>query len=480
MKNCIAQPRRLFFLFQYALIVLLLGACAGPDLSTGHDYPGDTERGGFLSLFLNLQEEQSPPVRMELRAIEVLADPGSWQPLTPGTTFIDARTIAGGQIFLARGLLQPGNYSRIRLLLKESSLLHQDGLAALAVEQDAIELALPSSLYLDAGDSHSLFLTWDVSASLQDGPSLNPVLRIAPRLKKMIADAAYVSCPEINTVFMIRTDRNRVYDSMGVSDRPMYLFSSPVAPEENLFALTVSQPGIKRIGPSVNSVIESYRLPMTGEATHMTLDPDGRLAYIVDGERGTVMRMNLESGHVEERVRLGYGPVYILYLEKRNLLAVSLTLSQNVALLDPDTLANIGMISTGSRPAGMMVLNDLLYIAEEGGNSVLVYDLERNRMWKRIPVDFSPRRILAADGYIYVSNYDSRSISLLRPGQLGVTRNIPLPGAPLELAYVSTSRWIYVGNEGNNSISVIDPATSTVAGHIPLGARPGGIAVINR
>jgi len=479
MKN--AAGRTGVFIALFAVMTILQYSCTGPG-SLGQNEQGNAGPGGYLSLFLDLKEYQNiPDVEMNILSIDVLSDTGSWYPIASDAFTLEARKISQGQVFLGRGLLQPGYYSRIRLTLKNLLLRQQEGEIDLTPDKPTIEIGIPTKLYLDEGDSHSVFLSWDVRASLEESHRGMPVIQVAPRLRNLIADVAYVSCPEINTVFMIRTDKNKVCDSLGVGGHPTYLSSSAREREMNLFVLTNSGPEIKRISPSANRVVENYTLPLTGKAAHMTIDPSGQTAYIVDSQRGTVMSVSLQTGRVDHRERLGYDPAYIIYLHKQNLLAVSIPLSQSVALLNPETLTSIGSVATGIKPEGLMQLNDTkLYIAESGGNSVLVYDLERKGVAKRIPVDFSPRRILGADGYVYVSNYGSRTISVLRPGQPGVSRNIILSGAPLEMAYVPTSQWIYVGNEENKSISVIDPVTSTMVTDIQLGSIPGGIAVIDR
>jgi len=244
--------------------------------------------------------------------------------------------------------------------------------------------------------------------------------------------------------------------------------------------MTPEDLGVKRIAAAANRVVETYRLSMSGRPTHMALGPAGRRAYLIDRKRGNILRMDLQSGNVDLRARLGHGPVYILYLKKWNLLAVSFSLSQTVVLVDPEHLSPVLTISTSVRPEGLAVWKDrLLYIAESGSNTVLQYDLEQSRVVRRIPVGFSPRRILAVDNMIYVADYGSKSISMLRPGQLGVTRAIALSGRPLELADVATRKLIYVGNEDEQAITIIDPVTMKSVGTIQLGARPAGIAVMN-
>ncbi len=464
------------------LVALLqLSGCTSPGSSSSGTSLPVLSGNGRVSLFLSLKEDRGADLEMRIRSIELLSEGGSWQPLGAEVVTVRSGTIGNRQVFIGRSLLVPGYYSRLRLNLIDAALYQRmDERIPLTLETEVVEIKIPDPLYIDKGDSRSLFLSWDVQASLAEGARFRPVLRLAPSLKNLIADVAYVACPDINTVYMIRTDKNQVLDSLGVAGAPTYLLRAPFIPAENLYALTPEDLGVKRIAAAANRVVETYRLSMSGKPTHMALGPAGRRAYLIDRKRGNILRMDLQSGTVDLRARLGHGPVYIIYLKKRNLLAVSFSLSQTVVLVDPEHLSPVQTISTSGRPEGLAVWKDrLLYIAESGSNTVLQYDLEQSRTVRRIPVGFSPRRILALDNMIYVADYGSKSISMLRPGQLGVTRAIPLSGRPLELADVASRKFIYVGNEEEKAITIIDSVTMKVVGAIELGARPAGIVVMD-
>ncbi len=459
------------------LVSLLCGCVAGGGAGSGAGVVAPDA--GLLSLFLNLQQNRGPDLEMRLGSIEILSGGGTWQAVTGHVVTVRSGRVGDRRILLARTSLAPGNYHRLRLTLVDA-LLHEGRAERILTPVTRVaELAIPDSLFVGRGDSRSLFLSWDVPSSLAGGNSFRPVLSLAPRLKNLIADVAYVACPDINTVYMIRTDRNWVYDSLGVAGAPSYLLRAPQAATGSLYALTPADMGVKRIAAAANRVVETYRLSMAGRLTHMALGPQGRWAYIVDRARGNILRLDLRSGSVDRRVRLGYGPVYIIYLEKMNLLAVSLSFSQSVVLVDPETLATVRSISTSGRPEGLAVWRDkLLYIAESGSNTVLQYDLELGSAGRRIPVGFSPRRILALDDAIYVADYGSASLSILRPGQLGIARTLPLSGRPLEVADIHGRKLIYVGNEEEEAISIVDPVSMKSVGLIPLGARPAGITVM--
>ncbi len=457
------------------LLLLACGCVPGSAPGGGVARPRD---GGLLSLFLNLKQGRVPDLEMRISAIEILSGNGTWLPLAEHAITLRAGAIGGSRIFVARAPLAQGHYSRLRLTLSAAVLHDPSGSRPLALRTAVTELPIHDALFLGRGDSRSLFLSWDVQASLTDNRTFGPVLSLAPRLKNLIADVAYVACPDIDTVYMIRTDKNWVYDSLGVAGAPAYLFTAPLAAAESLYALTPGDMGVKRIAAAANRVVETYRISMAGRLTHMALGPRGQRAYIVDRQRGNILRLDLRSGNIDRRARLGYGPVYVIYLEKMNLLAVSLSLSQSVVLVDPETLATVRTISTSDRPEGLAAWRGFLYIAETGSSTVLRYDLEHGSAARRIPVGFSPRRILALDDAIYVADYGSASLSVLRPGQLGIARNITLSGRPLELADVRGRKLIYVGNEEEQAISIVDPVTMKPVGRIPLGTRPAGITVM--
>lgn len=469
--------RRVWVLGLFISLISLSG-CVEPANEKTIDFAEDAHKKGRLSFFLNLQSVRGPNVAMTISTVELLPESGKWESKDLDNLLVDAGTIRTDQKFLSRMVLPPGKYSKIRFVIESAQESKSGDRTTLTLKDSKVELNLHRILQISEGDSKSLFLTWDTKESLQEGV-FYPILRVAPKLKKLIADVAYVACPDIDTVFMINTKENRVVDSLGIQGQPRYLYESKLRGKDKVYALTSSE--LIAFSPSTNNIIERNNLSMIKQPVHMALSPDGRWAYILDQQRNSVSKMEIGSGAVETQVRLDHDPAYILYLEKRNMLVVSQRRGQSVVALDPENLTNIGSISTGMMPEGLMEADDrYLYIAESGSNSVMVYDFENNVMVKRIPVGFLPKRVALSTTSAYVANQGSRDISILHTGAgiLRISRNINFPGQPLEMAYVFKNKWLYVGNGTEMSINIIESTTNEIVGEIELGAPPAGIVVL--
>ena len=436
------------------------------------------ENSARLSFFLNLNNPTHQGIRMDVSAIEILAD-DVWLPVTSQPIPIDAAEIGKGQLFIGRCRLPVGRYHKIRFNIDRASILKPNGdRIFLALDNQFAEINIPETLNLSPNDSRSLFINWDEANSLRTPPILRPILTIPHNQKQISTDLAYAVCPTINTVYVLRTDKNWVCDSFGVSGHPTYLAAATQQSNKRLYILSPTEAAIKVIELPSNNLIDSFPIPMTTKPSFLAVSEDARWAYILDTQDDYLLRMDLTSGSLCNRVHLGHDPEYLTYISGHNLLAVGSTLSQTVSLLDANTLLQVGEIPTTGAPEGLLAWDNLLYISEGSTNTVMIYDLNHRKSLSRLSVGFFPHRLLQSDNHIYVSNRDSNSISILQPGQLSIAREIALNGRPLELAVDLNSRWLYVGNQKIGGLSVIDATTNRLSGEILFGAVPMGLAVI--
>jgi len=430
-----------------------------------------------LNVFLTLEEKQGPAIQLEIADLEVLID-DLWLPLSSEPLTLNSTEIGNGQLFLGGGAVPPGQYKGLRLTVTQGMVRTADG-------QDPVTLAKPQQVQMTTakglelllGDSKTLLFSWDVENSLKPDNTLAPQFFVTGALRNLPVNLVFAACPDINTVFVVRADKNWVVDSFGLTGRPTYLGIEPSARPARFYVLTTDEKMVKVIDSSSFRVIDSYPT-LNDAATYMAISPDGQWAYLVHEQSGYLSRMNLRTGQIDPRVKLGNQPNYAVYLEQQRLLAVSLGLTQTVLLLDPASLRVVRTISTGSNPEGLLVSDNVLYVAESGDGSISANDLANRAAQGQVMVGFGPRRLAEADGQIFVSNYKDGSLSILLPGQLGALQEIYGLGEPFEMVFDDFYRRLYVGDRRNAGLAVIDTNSNQLLRQISLGAQPLGLAVI--
>lgn len=459
-------------------LVLLLGGCALPVGGTGGaGYVTAADERGLprASAFLSLREERSPMVRMTIDEVEILTGQ-RWYPLNKEPILLDSTRIGGGQILLGGMPLPAGPLQGLRLTISAASSGNTaDVWTPLVSVPQVVEIPLSGNIDLGNSDSRSLFLTWDVEASLSRTGGFLPVVSATAAGRPLQLDLVYVSCPEIDTVYVLRSDSNRVVDSFGVSGGVTWLALDPDLSRERLYLLAPRERLIKVVDLQSYRVVDFFPTPLNDVPTFMVLDPQGRALYLLDERSGYVSRMDLASGSITARAALGFRPAYALYLTQQNLLAVSLELSQTVVLLDPLTLQVRKSLPSGSSPRGLGVIDNLLYVAENTDNSVSVFDLGSRARHERISVGYGPRRIFTTETQIYVAHDQEDVVAVLAPGQLGVLREISGAGLIEDMAYRPLMRKLYLADRRGGGIAVIDVNSNRQTNYIHLGARPHGL-----
>ncbi len=430
-----------------------------------------------LSLFMKLTDPLGESIWMEMEDVEVFSGE-NWFPIASTRSEIDSNEIsAAGQILIGRGGLPSGFYSRLRFKVGKAALARLGEKIILSVDNPVVELSFSSQLRLQKGDSPSLFLTWDSSASIQNKVNFLPRIDVSMQSIPLTTDLAYVSCPAINTVYIVRTDQNLVCGSIGVSGHPTCL--KIIEQNNRFYVLSSDQGTIKIFELSSNRILDEVRIPHVQEASYMDVDPSGEWAYVVDERGDQLFRINLSTGVLSDRVRLGSRPKYIMYQQEESILVVSSAYDQKVFYIDPTNLSIVKTLTTGGSPDGLIVLNNLLFVAESSTNMVSVFDTNSGRARAQIHVGRTPRRFVSNFNSIYLANYGEGTVSILRAGQLNVLRDIPVGGNPLEMAVYPARQWLYVGDEGGRGLSVIDLTSNMVVKTIELATPVSGIAVVN-
>ena len=412
-------------------------------------------------------------VRVELEEIEVSAG-GPWVSLLKQPMTVSSEQAAKGML-LDRAQVAAGQYQRVRYRIGKAVIEQDGGETVLRTPAQPVEYPLAKPLTLENGDSVCVFVHWDLTASLRKAPDFLAAFTLTEQRIPLTTELAFVTCPEINTVYIIRTDQNRICGAWGLAGRPTSIHASKV--ENTLYALVEEQAVIVAMELSNGKVRDRIRIPMAVRPSFMAVDEDGRNAFVIEQSTGMVYRVDLGTGSLAAQVRLGERPDYCVFWGEGKVLAVSSSQSQKVVLLDPSSLRVRQSIAVGNAPEGVAGYAGTLYVAEGRANTVGMYHVGGETVMRQY-VGQGPSRILVHDRMLFVANAQGGSIGMVRPEQLAVVRDVPTGGAPGEMAVSASRNWLYAVDTKGSGLIVLDLSSQKLGAGIDLKARPFDVAVI--
>lgn len=147
------------------------------------------------------------------------------------------------------------------------------------------------------------------------------------------------------------------------------------------------------IDPAVAAVTRRVRLGVMPES--LDISPEGGLIAVANARSGDVSLIDRERFTEQARVPVPGAPVRVRFHPAGQLLAVSLSDAEQVALLDAGG-AVTALVPVGNRPDGLAFSPDgrLLYVALTGDNRVAVVDVARRRMVRTLPAGDGPSGLL--------------------------------------------------------------------------------------
>lgn len=458
-------------------LLLLLAGCGSlrslADYSDSCKTEPVIENATNISVFLNIVRHDSfPTLKVKINYIEFLID-DTWVPMSLGFADVNSVNAISVQKFLGRQWLRGRIFRGVRVNVASASA---DGRALPLLNADS-EIMLENPVELEPGSRKVLLLQWDPARSFSAGGFMGMALTAdVGGTASITANLAFVACPDIDTIYVVRTDNYQVIDAFAVNGKPSYLVAD--SGNKKVYVLSSSLNRIFPYDVTTNLPGSEITIPLASSLIFMAINIRTQTAYVLDGQ-GVLTSIDLVSGNMLTRNRVGNRPNYLYFIDGVEKLAVCSSFDQSVYLVNPDTLAIEDHISLGSAPHGLVSWGNYLYIAEGVANTVSVYDLSTRMMLKSVHVGFSPNRFVTSNSSVYVTSLLDGTLAIMQGGQYSVGKEITVGKSAREMIVAEKQRLLFVGEgDCDGSLAVIDTTGNQLIGRIELGAKPLGIAVI--
>jgi YVTN family beta-propeller protein len=454
-------------------IILFLNACAGSGEATSKR-GGETSDKALVTIYMEPGTFCPAMISFTIEKIDLL---DGERPVSLDTepVQVDLDKVKNHQVLLGLAVVPPGSYTAVRLRLTQIRV----GRDAAQEEMDdrEMDLSLPVPVPLERGDSTCFFVGCDLTEELTDGRGFMPRFFVRGQVEPLAGELVYVDCDDIDTIYLVSTDRNFIVGSIGLIGR-----LGEIRIDDNrrrLYVISSKARSIYVLDIANHRFVDRIALPMSLEPQFMALSDDGNFAFITDTPTNQVHKINLITGVVERQTTVGYRPKRIIFFKNGGIeeLAVSSPGSKEVIILNADSLNTVNTASVGFEPEGLLFLNSLIYASDRRGAAVTMHNLRNGKTEGRISVGLDPTFLMADPGgvKIYVSNHGEDSLSVLTPGQHTALRKIFGGDSPFTMALSNRRRIMYVGNRDTKTITAIDLNTEKILAIVPLGGTPFSI-----
>jgi len=523
-----ANIRILFLTSCFLLLTFIIGCAAV------QEYREPLEGSyGQITSFLNGPDKISLDITFDLLTVNIMAEDGTYREIMNTPLNINSFAITGRQMLLCERTLPEGRYKKLQLIVKQASIKRKDKIASLALPPEGLELDI--DIAVSKSQNTSLFLNWQVDASIVDGYLFSPVFAVKGQVPELSALLIYVTNEGSNNVSVINRQSGKVVATIMVGRKPRGIATSLGRERPKVYVANSGSNSISVIDPTTNKVENEIPIRFGRE-------PEGIAAARISSEKEFIFVTNYGSNNVSvvdastqqelEKINVGNGPVAVAVDPP----VESLSGTSFLSLTDINNLRdyrerylNVYVVNKNSKDVSVVIIDIV-----EGRCKIV----EGRCEVINVPVEWSPIA-LSVDyqrGKIYVANYNFDNLSVIDipqlikgnltgsvgaitsvgtsviginadpafdriyllkevPGEIMIIRPpsadfgalrqtmVPAVGAvtvgtsPRALISDPEGRKLYVVNRGSDTVSVIDKTTKREEQVIPVGKRPYSLAM---
>lgn len=430
----------------FAWTLFVLGAaCEGPRKDRPRPIEANLAR---VDVYLGCSDPNARPVVVELESVELRAESGGSVALELARPRLVPSEL-GRRLPLAGASVPPGNYTALVLHVRSATLAAADGAVELrlvdrsaAVPADPLAppgplaCELPVRGRLGRQDALTLFVDWNVAASLPGGAEFAPS-------------------------FALTTERPHA--SLGL-----------------LYVADGAGGAVLAIERSSGEVVATYK---TGaEPRALALARDRRRLFVANARDGSLDLLDVQQGKALSTLTFGLSARSsdAVIADARGTLAVAQRDLDKVSLVDTSSFSRIQDVSVGRSPVRLAAAPDLerVFVVESGADAVEVVDLAARAVAGRIPVESRPSdaAVDRRGRELFVGHTTSPNLLVYDARSLAQRATIFVGGDVTAILCDRRRDRVFVARSRPPEVVVVDRELGSVLRRIPVSGRIEALA----
>ncbi len=152
-----------------------------------------------------------------------------------------------------------------------------------------------------------------------------------------------------------------------------------------------------------------------------------------------------------------------------------------ITMVAEDTMQKTAEVPTEGTPAGMALVGDHLYIADQSKNRILILDVKEKSFLGQIdlPDKSRPKSVIALPNgkLLYVSESGLGQVAIVEVETSKVLMTTKVPPGPSRMAITPNGNTILVLNVPTGQLTFVSTLNQKVLGSIAIGANPSAVVV---
>jgi YVTN family beta-propeller protein len=425
-----------------------------------------------VDVFVRIVGSQSEVVVLELDGVRLRDSTGSERDLPLVHSTVESSRASSAA--LAGGSVEPARYETLVLSVRSASIRSPAGRAALALlgpgergsaepgaeTEGAVAYEIPIQIVVRSRQAASLFLSWDVDASVIDRSGFQPVFTTAVETARPTLGTVYVTDAAAGSVVSLDRASGAVVATNKVGAGPAGIATS------------------------------------TGR----------RLLYVANADDGSlsVVDIRQETNTSAIPVRLGADTCDVVVADPPDIVATANRGVDTVTFFDVRRLVRLGDVRVGRAPVRLVPAprQRRLFCVDSRSDTLSVLDINTQAVVATIPVEAAPvdASIDRRQRELFVGHRTAQNLLVIDAARLNVVdsiyvggnelavvdrrlktviRRIPISGVVESLVQPLEGPYVYGAAPELGALVVVNVITGREEPSLPCGTRPSDVAVVD-